>query len=341
MTKGKLTLAIVGDVYVKREDPSSIFALTREPLFNADIAFANQEAPLSTKGTPVLPKTSYRSEPRAVEALTYAGIDAVGLANNHTMDYGPEALLETTEVLKRAGIAFTGGGTDLEAAHRPAILERKGTRIAFLSYSSVFNPDFFPAKKDRPGIAVVRLYTAYRPHHRVFEQPGAPATAVVTPDAKDFARMIEDVQKAKAESDVVVVSWHWGISGGYKKIADYQKEMGKAAIDAGADVVVGHHPHFLQGIEVYKGKTIFYSLGNFAFEDRISHQGRESMIAMFRIDGGRIQQAGFLPVMIDENLTPELLNSESRKAVVDYVRELSTELGTHIDPGHEEALIRI
>ena len=340
MSKEELTLAIVGDIYVQREDPLSIFAFTREPLAQADIAFGNQEVALSTKGAPIMPgKLVIRSEPRMVEALTYAGFDVVGLANNHSMDYGPEAILETLEVLDKAGIAHAGAGASIEAAHKPAILERKGAKIAFLSYSSVFIPDFFPAQKDRPGIAVVRLYTAYQPHRRVFEQPGSPALAIVTPDAADFARMKQDVQEAKAKADVVVVAWHWGVSEGYMRIVDYQRDMGKAAIDAGADIVVGHHPHMLQGIEVYKGKTIFYSLGNFAFDYQLAYSGQETIIVMCKIAQGKIKQISFLPAMIDEKKVPVLLDLKKGKSVVDLAQRLSADLGTQFDLGEKEVQI--
>jgi poly-gamma-glutamate synthesis protein (capsule biosynthesis protein) len=342
MSKEELTLAIVGDIYVQREDPLSAFAFTREPLAQADIAFGNQEVALSTKGAPIIPgKVVFRSEPRMVEALTHAGIDVVGLANNHSMDYGPEAILETLDVLDRAGIGHAGAGANLEEAHKPALLERKGTKIAFLSYSSVFIPDFFPAQKDRPGIAVVRLNTAYQPHRRVFEQPASPALAIATPDGADFARMLQDVQRAKAKADVVVVAWHWGVSEGYMKIVDYQRKMGKAAVDAGADIVVGHHPHMLQGVEVYKGKTIFYSLGNFAFDYPLAHAGRETIIVLGRIAQGRIKQISFLPAMINEKKVPILLDLKKGKDVVDLVQRLSSDLGTHFELAEKEVLIKI
>lgn len=342
MESQELTLAIIGDIYVQREDPPSAFAFTKDLLSQADIAFGNQEVALSTKGAPIMPgKVVFRSEPRAVEALKAAGMDVVGLANNHSMDYGPEAILETLEVLDRAGIAHAGAGSNVEEAHRPAVLERKGTRLAFLSYSSVFIPDFFPAQKDRPGIAVVKLNTSYQPHRRVFEQPGSPATAVVTPDPGDFQRMLEDVRQAKKAADVVVLAWHWGVSEGYGKVVEYQRTMGKAAIDAGADLVVGHHPHMLQGVEVYRGKAIFYSLGNFIFDYALPYSGHETLILWCRISGGGLRQVGFFPGWINDQKQPELLEGERAEKVVELMRRLSADYGTRLEPGTREVVVAV
>lgn len=331
MEEKELSLAIIGDIYVQRDDPISAFSFTGEVLRKADIAFGNQEVALSNKGAPIIPgRLCIRSDPRMVDALLSAGIDIVGLANNHSMDFGPEAIMQTIEILDKAGIAHVGAGINDEEAHRPVILDRNGTKFAFLSYSSVFIPEFFPAQKNRPGIAVVRMNTAYQPHRRVFEQPGSPALAIVEPEERDFLRMQQNIYDAKKLADFLTVSWHWGISEGYGKVVEYQREMGKAAIDAGADIVVGHHPHMLQGIEIYKGKAIFYSLGNFVFDFPLEHSGRETIIIICRIINKKIYRINLVPAWINDQGETILLDIENGKSVIEHMKRLSSAYGTSI-----------
>jgi len=331
--KNGLSLVIVGDICVNREDPPSMFASVRRILRNASITFGNQEVPLTAKGTPIPGKTCLRAAPKNIEALTSSGFAAVGLANNHMMDFGPVGLTETLKALDKAGIEHAGGGSNIEDAHRPAIVERDGTKVAFLSFSSVFLPDSFPARRDRPGIASVRQHTSYQPPARVFESPGMPAIVLTTPDKEDFRRMQEDVQKARTLADIVVVSWHWGVSGGYGKRVNYQQEMGRAAIDAGADIVVGHHPHSLQGVEVYKGKPIFYSLGNFGMELEPGIIGpgifgSESMIVRCGITDNKVADVSFLTVTLNETSEPLLVGTEDSLRILDIVQKHSAEFGT-------------
>lgn len=331
----KASLVIVGDICINRADPSSMFASVQHVLRDATITFGNQEVPLTAGGQPIPGKQCLRAAPKNVEALVSSGFDAVGMANNHMMDFGPEGLLDTVKVLDKAGIAHTGGGANIVEAHRPAIVEQNGVKVAFLSLSSVFLPDSFPAKKDKPGIAVVRQRTAYQPPSRVFESPGMPAIVVTWPDKDEFKKMREDIRLCRASADIVVVSWHWGVSGGYGKRVNYQQEMGRAAVDAGADIVVGHHPHSIQGIEVYKGKPIFYSLGNFGMELEPGIVGpgifgSESMIVRCQIASKKIEQVSFIPVAIRETSEPVLVDKQDFTRIVGIVRTHSSDLGTVI-----------
>ncbi|MBI3964667.1 MAG: CapA family protein, partial [Chloroflexi bacterium] len=264
-TDGKLTLALVGDIYLTRSNPTSIFEPTLPALRAADVRFGNCETPISESGEPwpgkPIGNNCIKMAPEMVAGLKAAGFDAVGLASNHSLDFGAGAMLRTLEILDEAGIARCGAGKNLAEAHRPAVVTKNGVTIAFLAYCSVYMPGW-EATENGPGIASIRVETAYKPHPRIHEQPGAPAITLNYPDQKDRDRMVADIRTAKEQADLVVVSYHWGVSERYRHLVPYQVELGHAALDAGADLLIGHHPHMLQGVEMYKGKPLFYSLGN-------------------------------------------------------------------------------
>ncbi|MBI2862922.1 MAG: CapA family protein, partial [Chloroflexi bacterium] len=216
MAGEEITLAIVGDVNFDREDPASLLAHCASHLREADIAFGNLEGVYSDRGTPITGKIEVgsahlRCHPRNFQGFIDGGFDAVALANNHSMDFGGEALLQTVGMLDKAGIAHCGGGRNLAEAHAPCFLERKGTRFAFLSYTSVFIPGF-SAGKDSPGCATVRVMTSYEPPANLVYQPGFPPIIHTYGDPVDVEMMVEDVRAAKAHADIVIVAWHWGIS---------------------------------------------------------------------------------------------------------------------------------
>lgn len=142
---------------------------------------------------------------------------------------------------------------------------------------------------------------------------------------------------------MVVVSWHWGLSpatGGDGRLVDYQQTLARAAVDAGADLVIGHHPHRLQAIEVYRGKVIFYSLGNFAF-DLFRGQRQTTALARCRIEGGAIREVGFVPAVINEDAQPILAGADAGAAIVGEVRALSAKFGTVFEPGPEAVVVRV
>lgn len=338
MSDSTATMALVGDLYIRRDDPPSLFALTGKHLTGADITFGNLEAPLTDGGTPVIGKTAFISEPRMVAALTAGGFNAVGVANNHSMDYGAEGILNTLKVLDQAKIGHTGAGRNIAQAHRPAIVEAKGVKVAFLSYASVFLPTY-AAEENRPGIAKVTVATAYQPPARVFEQPASPPIIITIPNAGDMELMRQDVRKAKRRADIVVISWHWGVSQGFRALVPYQIELGHAAIDAGADLIIGHHPHVLQGIEVYKGKLICYSMGNFVFPYKSPNFDIEAIILKCQIAGKRIQRTSFVPVLANDDLQPEVLDLKRGEKIIEKIRQLSVQFGTTFTPEGDEVVV--
>ncbi|NBD26058.1 CapA family protein [Paenibacillus glycinis] len=213
------------------------YAKVRNFLQLSDVTAANLETPVTLRGTPAPDKQYvYKSSPDALPALVDSGIDVVNLANNHTLDQGEEGLLDTIDYLNKAKMPNMGAGKDDTEAFKPVIKEANGIRIAYLGLTRVVPVGSWKAGKDHPGLA----------------------------ESYDPTRAVAAIKKAKEEADVVVVMVHWGTELADKPNAD-QTRLGHAYIDAGADLVVGSHPHVLQGFEAYKGKWIAYSLGNFIF----------------------------------------------------------------------------
>ncbi len=267
-TRDAISFYAVGDIrIVRRNDPEKVLELVAPILKKGDIVFAQLEGCLSQKGSPQLGYAIvHPPPPSGVGALTYAGINVASLASNHTMDYGPEALLDCMEWLRKHGIQPVGAGLHLDEARKPVILERNGTRVAFLAYVSVVFPGH-EAGPRRPGPNPMRVSTYYQ---QADWQPGTPPLIVTIPNPQDMAHMQEDVQKARGMADYVIVSQHWGVHNLPVKLADYEPVVAHAAIDAGADMVLGHHAHILKAVEVYKGKPIFYCIADF-------HVGREPL----------------------------------------------------------------
>lgn len=207
----------------------------------ADITMANQEFPFSARGTQAQDKQfTFRVDPSYVKILQGMGIDIVTLANNHALDYGTEALSDTFQTLDGAGIAYVGAGDSKERAARAYVTEMGGRTFGFLAASRVIPEVGWNIDNRQPG-----LLCTY-----------------------DSAALCQAIRKAKETCDYVAVYVHWGIER-ENTPQDYQRQLGKAYIDAGADIVIGSHPHVLQGIEYYNGKPIVYSLGNYIFNREI------------------------------------------------------------------------
>jgi len=205
-------------------------------LEDADLTVANLETPITERGEAAIKEYAYRSSPKALPDFRQAGFDVVNLANNHILDYGTVGLLDTFDHLDKAGIQWFGAGRDIDEAFRPVILDVKGTKIAFLGFSKVVPTESWKAGNNHPGVA----------------------------DTYALKKPLEAIRNAKKQADLVIVVVHWGVER-QDTPEKYQKDFAREYIDAGADLVVGGHPHVLQGFESYKEKWIAYSLGNFIF----------------------------------------------------------------------------
>jgi poly-gamma-glutamate capsule biosynthesis protein CapA/YwtB (metallophosphatase superfamily) len=247
-----VSLVVVGDIMLE-DGPSFAMRKGKDPfagfahLFkNADIRIGNLECVVATIGSPEEDKPNvFRVSPKSLKFLK-RHFDAVGLANNHSGDFGPQAFAQMLGLLDKEGLGVYGGGMNLAQAHTPWIVERKGVRVAILGYDE-FQPRTFEADTDKPGVAW-----------------------------SEDAQVVRDIQAARSrwKADVVIPIMHWGWE---DPIANArQRQLARLMIDAGADAVIGGHPHQVQDTETYQGKPIFYSLGNFVFDgfsDPINNTG--------------------------------------------------------------------
>lgn len=340
------TLILVGDTNVQeRDDPAGAFRHVLSTLREADALFGQLEGPLSPPSadplTPDIPhKERWRhSDPRMVEGLVTAGFDAVSCASNVT--YGAKAIETSLRTLDGAGIAHCGAGLNYEAARRPAIVEKAGVRFGFLSYTSVFWVVGHAAGPDSPGVATVKIHTGYEPGRRALEMPGAPPLVITVPDGAELAAMIRDVRMLREEVDVLVVSVHWGISSSEETIG-YQRVVGRAAVDAGADVVMGHHPHKVQAVELHRGRPIFYSMGNFAFDwEKMRGRNLDGLLVRCVIRNKKLSGVSIVPARRNEENDVELLDpsgGEGRK-IAERLRELSAGYGPEPRLGGAEIVL--
>lgn len=331
----ELTALIVGDVYVKRDDPPSVFQHVKDRMRSADFMLGNLEGSVADSGAArgKAGAVAWKADARQIAAVESAGFHAMTIANNHMMDYGVDALLETMANLDRLGVKHTGGGRNFAEAHAPAIVEREGCKVALLGYTSVYM-EGWEAGPDTPGLAVVTARTAYQPPARYFEAPGTPPVIRTWALPENKAQLAADVAAARRQADIVICTFHWGVSAGYKKLTEYQMEVGRHAIDSGADLVFGHHPHVTQGIEVHKGRAIFYSLGNFTFARHNPDKGHEleTMFVRLRIRDRRLHAVEYIPARCDPELNPHALDLDAGRDVVELIAGRSAEFGTRFVP---------
>ena len=253
-----------GDVGGRRDDLPSIFRGCHELLASGDLTFGQLETTISARGA-IVPnaRLAMRSEPEMARAARDAGFDVMSFAGNHCLDWGYEAFQDTLAHARDAGLTLCGAGSDLEEARQPIFAKAGDVPVAFIAASSIL-PEGYAADERKAGCAPLRAHTVYEQIEH--DQPGTPARIRTYPNRADLAAMCDSVRLASAQADIVLVSLHWGLHMTEAVIADYQRIAAHALIDAGAHAIIGHHPHILKGIEFYRGRPIFYSLGNFAIE---------------------------------------------------------------------------
>jgi poly-gamma-glutamate synthesis protein (capsule biosynthesis protein) len=305
----RVVLTAVGDIMLagsaaptlSREGYGYPFLPTAHLLSGSDITVGNLETPIASRGVEFTDKVyRFKASPKAAAAIREAGFSVLTLANNHIMDYGSQGLSETLENLKMHKIRYAGAGRNLAEARKPALVEKNGLKIAFLAYSLTYPVEFYAG----------------------YEQPGA---------APGYSRLFrEDIRKAKSGADYVVVSFHWGAEGEVLP-KPYQLTVARSAIDAGADVIIGHHPHVLQGIECYKGRLILYSLGNYAFGS-MSRNAGTSVMAKIVLDHG-VREVELFPLNVknaEVRYQPAFLRGTQGKGVISRLRDLSRQWETEI-----------
>jgi poly-gamma-glutamate capsule biosynthesis protein CapA/YwtB (metallophosphatase superfamily) len=272
------TMILTGDVNLMRvDDPTVPFARVQDEFRAADIVFSNLECCLyEPPGGHAAEHEGFFASPRkGGEALRAGGIAAVGIANN--VNYGDAAISTSIAGLDALGIRHTGAGANVAAARAPVVVERNGVRYGFLQRSSVYWPTNHEAGANSTGIAVIRAHTAYQvPMHKTrpeippMNRPGVPPVIITWADPDYLRTFTDDIAALREQADIVVASCHWGLG---KEVLAYMREIGRAAIDAGADLVIGHGPHYSLPVEVYRGRAICYGLGSFSFHT--GHGGRQ------------------------------------------------------------------
>jgi len=273
-----VTVDFVGDVLLDSAAGQTIrsggdpFAASAEILSQADLVVANLECPVATGGAKVEKMYTFRADPLVLPVLS-RHVHAVSLANNHSGDYGRGALSETMSHLRASRLPFFGAGRDLASAHAPLILQRNGLRIALLGYDE-FHPRWFEARQDAPGVAW-----------------------------SEDEQAALDIARARAHADVVIPFLHWGWEN-TPRPSERQRQLAHLLIDAGADAVVGAHPHVTQGAEQYRGKPIVYSLGNFVFDLLDEPANARGWILRLSLDQHGVARFDTIAVDIDAQGSP-------------------------------------
>lgn len=304
------TVTVVGDIMLGRrvgqritDDPAAPFRPFAERLAGADITLGNFEATLSRNGSPTQGGDSFAADPAVLAGLHLAGVDAVSLANNHLGDYGDAAMRETFEQFDSAGISYFGGGANLDRARAPWIVEVDGVRIGFLGTESIGETP--AAGTDRPGTNRLNM---------------PPRTGPLDNAALD--RITGDITALATRVDTVIVIPHWGTQ--YTHVPDQiQRDVAARFAAAGADLVIGGHPHWVQGWEAIGDTTVVHSLGNFIFDMEFSRQVQEGIFVEIVLWDGQVKAVRPVPYIIEGHI-PRPADAERSAQILADVRSTST-----------------
>jgi len=310
-----MKIALIGDVMLgrlvnetlKTMPPAYPWGNTLPLLRACDLRVCNLECVISDRGVPwgFTPKAfHFRSDAKNVECLTAAGIDVVSIANNHTLDYEYEALTEMKSILDRAGIAAAGAGLNLDEASEPALLSVGGITIALIAFTD--NEPKWEATADQSGVHYV------------------PAI----PDDERAQRFLELVKQTKTRANLVIVSAHWGDNWGYQPPANHV-QFGRLLVDAGADIVYGHSPHVVRGIELYRDRPIIYSAGDFIDDYAVDEiePNDESFLFIVETDGSRIVNLQLHPT-VTSHMQAQFASSRDALEIAAKMQQLCDKLGT-------------
>lgn len=305
--KDEITLLAVGDIMLSRHIGKVMakkgndypFEQIAPTIKKGDIVFGNLESILGKSNDPPFFSDNpynFLAVPDAAKTLKGSGFTVLNLANNHAMDFGSSPILQTRELLKKEGIEAFGAGKDLKEARKPAIVEVNGLRFAFLGYSIIFYPQA-RAGKNNAGVSPIRL-----------------------------AHIKKDIQAVRSKADFVIVSFHWGEE--YHDLPNQkQRDIAHQTIDWGADMILGHHPHVLQGIELYKDKVIAYSLGNFIFDQKGDGKDRSIILScIFR--GKALRSVEITPLDRFNTYYPKIAEGQPKQEILEKMRAISLPLNS-------------
>jgi poly-gamma-glutamate capsule biosynthesis protein CapA/YwtB (metallophosphatase superfamily) len=354
------TIGYVGDLILGASGADRYFELARDALRRYDVTVAHVEWPHTHRGAYcAVEYPAPAAPPENLAALAACGVDVATLAGNHTFDQGPNGVQDTLSELHRLGIATTGAGMNLAEARRPAVVRLDGLSVGFLSYNAV-GPRESWATPLKAGAAWVNVLSHYELE---MASPGSQPTEYTFVEQSSLEDMQADVEELAKAVDLVSVSFHKGMGFVHAELAQYERALARAAIDAGAHVVVGHHAHILRGVEVYKGRPIFHGLNHFvtAYEPRsnprseatnrpffgrrspilrgvepdrtvknwpYSRESRHTMIARVTVDEHLVLGAGFQPAYIDEEARPQVVGDDPLgRSVAAYVEQITADAG--------------
>jgi poly-gamma-glutamate capsule biosynthesis protein CapA/YwtB (metallophosphatase superfamily) len=339
------TLLFTGDVNLMNvTDPAVPFARVGDTLRGADVLFGNLECCFYEAGERSVADEGFYAAPASGRALKLAGFHALGNANN--VNYGAAAIRSSLAELDRLGIAHTGAGNDAAQARAPAVVEAKGVRVGFLQRTSVYWPTNHEASEHSPGVAALRGHTAYqlplhktRPEIPPANRPGVPPVIVTWADAGYLARYRAELEALRKRVDILVASHHWGLG---EEVLEYMTEIAHAAIDAGADIVIGHGPHYSLPVEIYRGKPVFYGLGSFSFHT--GHGGRQhgnwvGMLASVALEERGIERASFRFVRHNDRNETVLTEMKDEGEILEKLRRRSAAFATKIEVEGDEGVV--
>ncbi|MET0998324.1 MAG: CapA family protein [Marmoricola sp.] len=305
--RGAQDLLVVGDVMLARgvRDPAAALAPMSRMLRAADLTVGNLESTLSTRGAPTQGGDSFGGSRELLGPLRRAGFDTLSLANNHAGDYGQQALLETVGALAGAGLAPFGAGADVAAASRASVIERGGVRFGFVGFNAIGETP--RATGGSAGALSVRM---------------PPRTGPLVQE--DLDRVLRVVRRTGRQADVVVVLPHWGTQ--YTHVPEpIQRRVGRELVGAGADLVVGGHPHWVQGVDSVAGVPVLHSLGNFVFDMDFMDQTMEGVVLEATFWGAELRAVRLRPYRMDPSVfAPRRLSGAAAARILDQVWSTST-----------------
>ena len=353
-------VALTGDVMpqtsLARSALSPETARAYDLLRDADVAFANLECPLTVRGFPADKLVTLRAEPGLAQELQAIGIDIVTVANNHALDFGVDGLFDTMDALDSAGLPYVGLGRDLESALACRVVTVKGLRLGFMGVASTLAPNS-AASEQRPGAAPIRVFTSYVADTVTTEEnPGIAPYVKTSALESDVATVEQAVGAAKQQVDYLLLGLHWGVPNGWvgqfqDVLAEYQQPLAHRLVDAGVDVVVGHHPHVLHGVEWYRRRPILYSLGNYLFHRLIvgqqpklqrsyppydwsslrSADNLDSVVARITLSATGGVDLDIVPVVLDAKGEPQAASGDDGLRIRDRIAAFSERFGTTVE----------
>jgi poly-gamma-glutamate synthesis protein (capsule biosynthesis protein) len=347
-------IVLSGDILPTRplRHPPRATAAIYDRVRAADLAIGNLEMSLTDRGTKVQKLLNVRAPAALAADVPVLGFDVLTIANNHAVDYGWEGLADTRDGLVAAGIVVVGAGETRALAAAPVFRDAGGIRVGIIAFSCL-TPTGMSASDARPGLSPIHVRTAYEvdPWYQM-EEPGDPSVLKVRTEvaADDLDYAVAAVRAAKAAADFLVVTIHWGFGSG-EALAEYQMPLARALIDAGADVIHGHHPHAIHGIGFHAGKPIFFSAGTFigqqvfldaapAVQALWAEMSPDGYLACLRLDGTAIAGIDLMPTTLDAERLPVAADDAVRDRIFDRLRRLSAPLGATVERGADGFSVR-